>query len=109
MGGGSFDLRLMGTEPIFTEYWSYPLSLVSEHSRSGTKKALDAADEWSVTNSLVTWISVVLELVKGFWICTGVGRDGLLKARSCLRLAKTSRPARTYIQNEIKMQHLVCC
>ena len=51
--------------------------------------------EGSVANSLVMWISVVLKLVKGFSIRTGTGRDGLLKARSCLRLAKISRPART--------------
>ena len=62
-----------------------------------------------VANSLVMWISVVLKLVKGFSICTGTGRVGLLKARSWLRLAKISRPASTYIQNEIKMQHLQSC
>ena len=70
-------------------------------------KRLDTLGDWSVANSLVTWISVVLKLVKGFSIRTGTGRDGLLKARSCLRLAKISRPARMYITNEIKIQHLV--
>ena len=70
------------------------------------KKRSGAVGELRVANSLVMWISVVLELVKGFSIRTGTGRDGLLKARSWLRLAKISRPARTYIQNEIKIQHL---
>ena len=58
-------------------------------------KRLDMLGDGSVANSLVMWISVVLKLVKGFSIRTGTGRDGLLKARSCLRLAKISRPART--------------
>ena len=73
---------------------------------SGIEKRLDVLGDWRVANSLVIWISVVLKLVKGFSIPTGTGRDGLLKARSCLRLVKISRPARTYIQNEIKIQHL---
>ena len=71
------------------------------------EKRLDTLGDWSVANSLVTWISVVLKLVKGFSIRTGTGREGLVKARSCLRLAKISRPARMYIQNEIRIQHLV--
>lgn len=106
MGGGASDLGLIGAEPIVTEYCSYPFASISGCFLSGMEKRLEAVGDWSVASSLVMWISVVLKLVKGFPICTGTGPDGLLKARSCLRLAKISRPARTYIQNEIKIQHL---
>lgn len=73
---------------------------------SGIEQRLDTLGECSVANSLVIWISVVLKLVKEFSIRTGTGRVDLVKARSCLRLTKISRPARTYMQNEIKIQHL---
>lgn len=77
-----------------TEYWSYFLTSIIGFFLSGMAKRLDTLGDWSVVNSLVTWTSVVLKLVKGFSICTGRGRGGLLKARSFLRLAKISRPAR---------------
>lgn len=105
MGGGTADLGLIGVEPTVTEYWSYPLSSMPGFFLSGIMKTLAVLGDWSVANSLVMWISVVLK--PGFSIRTGTVRDGLRKARSRFRLAKISRPARTYIQNEIKIQHLV--
>ena len=95
VGGGTSDLGLNGADPMVTEYWSYTLSLTSGLFLSIFIKELDTAGAFSVANSLVMWISVVLVLVKGFSICTGTGRDGLLNARNCLRLANISRPART--------------
>lgn len=60
MGRGASKLGLTGAEPIVTEYWLNPLTLVSACFWSGIVKILDALVELSVANSLVMCISVVL-------------------------------------------------
>ena len=49
--------------------------------------AMDAGSEEVAASSLTTWTSVVLKLSKGLRLL------GVLKARSCWRFWKSSRPA----------------
>ena len=79
---------------MVTVYWSYPWLVDGLPLASILGMMSEPPGGLTGASSEVMRISVVLKLVKGFWMTSmGVLDEGLLKARSCLRLEKMSLPA----------------